>query len=316
LLVLLALPASSALAQPSADPAEEPPESVEEANAEPIAEPATEPTADPMEPAAQPIAEPTMGPEAPLDQAIPGFATLDRSRSDTRLISSLGFTRTEDFGGDAANAVRLDLYGQYVWPQGYGGYAAIPIAFLNTPDDNETAISSFEVGGLYLPRGMSVPVILRGGFVLGNAGYSDFLTNGVAAYGRFTDLITGMPDTVALRGSASAMMRSGNLFFRGDAGIDLPISEPDGMDVSSIGRINGGAGFISGEIAVTAELVNVINIEADDDDERFVHFAALGARYLASNLNPSLHVSLPLDESGRDLISFIVIASIEYKIQK
>jgi hypothetical protein len=54
--------------------------------------------------------------------------------------------------------IGLNLHGQYIFPQGYGGYLQIPYYYINGNDDSDNGAGNIELGGLYrLPQGDGLP---------------------------------------------------------------------------------------------------------------------------------------------------------------
>jgi hypothetical protein len=170
--------------------------------------------------------------EAPQGEpAAPILFTLDRYTGE----SAVGVDLANSFDGSEADfdlALRFDLHGRYVTPDGVGGYGHLVVTRVSAEDFKNTATGSFEVGGLWAPQ-TSLPVVLRAGlaFATADKGLGGIVTNLVGGYvARLTDLALITPDHTWLRLGASPTIRAGSLFLRADAGIDLPITKPDGAD--------------------------------------------------------------------------------------
>src|SRR5690606_18772439 len=121
-----------------------------------------------------------------------------------------------------------DLFGQYMLPQGFGGYASLPISYVSVGDggsDAEHAIGNLEVGGAYVLNTPALPIALRAGVLLPTADDSlnGFLANAATVTNRLTDVASAMPDSTWLRLSVSPVLRRGIYVARVDLGADIPI---------------------------------------------------------------------------------------------
>jgi hypothetical protein len=216
----------------------------------------------------------------------PGFVTMDRGDARSFLDASLA---TSFFEGDGPDLnLRAELYYQYV-PQGSdtGGYVGVAMSHLAVDDESGTAFSNVELGALHnLKLDPKTSLVLRGGITLPTApdfDTTDFVkafANFANSTARFTDTATIVPETTVLRVAVSPVHRSGNIFVRGDAGLDIPINQPDGADSDPLGRINVGVGILAGKTSVTAEFVTLTTTgSVDDGEDRFLHTLALGGRF-------------------------------------
>jgi hypothetical protein len=243
--------------------------------------------------------------------AVPGMATMDRFDGQTKLATSLSYVGLDSDGFiEDATALHFDLYGQYMAAQGFGGYGVVNINYISANDDSETGIGNLEVGGLYLIPG-ATPIILRGGLVLATADEDDFLPN---AYGgilaRFNDLPQNFASTTWLRLSGHPIVRQGNLFFKADVGLDIPIDDDD-TGVETLVRLNVGGGIETGGVAIIGELVNVYSTE--DADDQLVNTIAITARFMqGGQLQPAVSFVLPLDDEYNDIVDWILILGLEY----
>ncbi len=220
-----------------------------------------------------------MGAETPSGSA-PGFVTMDRGDRGSFADFSLGTSLFGDNGPDSA--LRAEVYGQYVTPSGTGGYGTLTMSYLSFNDDSETAIGNLELGGLHnLRLNPMTELVLRGGISLPTAGDSQesIITNYANIYTRLTDFVNFAPEVTTLRLAASPIHRSGNLFLRADGGLDLIVSEPEGSDTDPLVRLNLGAGFNAGTVAVMAEFIAVGTTgDVGDGEDRFIHAMTLSAR--------------------------------------
>lgn len=247
-------------------------------------------------------------------QPIPGFGTMDRFDEQTKFATSLSYVGYDEdwFAGADITVIRFDLFGQYILPEGYGGYGMVPLNYVSIgfdgDSDSETGIGNIELGGLYLIPG-DVPVVLRGGLALDTA---DDDTAGFGLISRLTDIPSATPGTTWLRLSASPIVRRGNAFFRADFGIDVPIAEDEGTDFDPLLRINIGGGIETGQLALIGELLSVTTTE-DDADNRTLNMLGATARWLGSGqMQPHVTLQIPLDDDINDLIDWNLIVGLEY----
>lgn len=262
------------------------------------------------------LANPAKAERAPSGEIvayeIPGFVTLDRTGEGSYAELAAGTSFFE--GDDPDFNTRVDLYGQYVTPSRAGGYAALPVSFLYNDDESETAVGNLELGALYnLRASPRTAIALRAGVMLPTADDDPggILLNYLTAYSRFTDVASTRVDRTFLRLAASPTHRAGGFFLRADLGLDLVVDEPEGADSDPTLRVNLGAGFSNGAVAVMGELVSVgTTRESDPGDERFDHAVAVAVRGgMGSGIQGFAAVLFPLDEASSPLaVDFAVIA--------
>ena len=235
-------------------------------------------------------------PDAPADP-FPNLSTLDRTTDHTSFNGSLALSFFGDNGPDIA--ARVDLGGQYVTPQGFGGYAQLPITYLEGGDDSETELGNVELGGVYVAgAGEGLDVVIKGGLVLptGPDDLNFLVTYAGAAIPRLTDLISAAPDVTALRLNGSPLYRQGTFFVRGDLGIDIVIDEADGADSDPLIHINVAAGVQTGKVTIAGELVTLGTTgDVDEDEGRFYHTAAATVGFDAGSVRPYGALVVPVD---------------------
>jgi hypothetical protein len=257
-------------------------------------------------------------------QRAPDMATLDRGDGISKLGIDLGLTFLDLSPYD--EALRIELFGQYVTRSGLGFYGALPLArSFGAPDamedpeppdlvpNNATAVGNLELGGLYVatmsPR---FSWVFRGGVALpiGTSGRDSAATLVAATFPRLTDLALAS-DAWYLRLGVSPLIYFDKLFIRADLGFDLGFDDDDvAGDEIDLFRINVGAGVDLGVVALSLELVNLATLDDFGDDETFVHTLALTARFMGESLQPFLTVGAPLDESRRDVATLFVAGGI------
>jgi hypothetical protein len=247
-----------------------------------------------------------------------GFATIDRLDEVSRVGTSAGFSFFDDDATDALNfALHTDLWGQYVHPTGAAAYLALPISYLSADSDSESSLGNLEVGGGFV-QGLTDEgqLAFRAGLVLPTSDDEDFFINILGtATPRLTDLVTSFPSSTWLRLAVSPSFRRGQLFLRADLGLDVPVDSDEGTDPDSLIRANLGGGVLAGDVALTAELATLGSTgDADDTSDRFVHTAALGARYVPGSIHPGLAVVTPLDDAGRGEV-WAVLADVSVSLE-
>jgi hypothetical protein len=236
-------------------------------------------------------------PDAPADGPFPNLATLDRGTDHSDFNGSLALSFFGDNGPDSA--ARLDLGGQYVTPQGFGGYAQVPLTYLDGGDESETELGNIELGGVYIAKaGEGLDVVMKGGLVLptGPDDLNFLVTYAGAAIPRLTDLISAAPDVTALRLNGSPLYRQGTFFARADLGIDIVIDEPDGSDSDPLIHINLAAGMQAGSVTIAGEIVTLGTTgDVDEDEGRFYHTAAISVGMDAGSVRPYGALVFPFD---------------------
>jgi hypothetical protein len=195
--------------------------------------------------------------------------------------------------------------------QGFGGYGVVNINYVSADGDSETGIGNLEVGGLYVLPG-STPIILRGGLVLATADEDDASPNVVGFLARFNDLPQNFASTTWLRLSGHPIIRSGNLFFKADVGLDIPIDDDD-TGIDTLVRLNVGGGIETGGVAIMGELVNVYSTDDDLLGDQLVNTIAVTARFMqGGQFQPAVTLMLPLDDGYNDIIDWVLILGLEY----
>lgn len=240
-----------------------------------------------------------------------GFATLDRTGDGSGGGADLSYIFID--GVEDATFLRLDLHGQYLSPEGFGAYVDLPVALAFGEGDDVTAIGNIEAAGVFRLYGASgLDWVFRGGLLLPTAGdgFDDFAANLIGTIGaRLTDLPTAVPDSTWLRLGVSPIFRQGVLFLRADAGVDLPVDEPDGSDFDPLARLNIGVGArLAPQLAITGELVNSINL--GDGDDNFVHSAAVSVRFPTGAIEPFAAVVVPFDDPEEDFDVWAITAGV------
>lgn len=244
-----------------------------------------------------------------LAQRAPDFAILDRGDGISRLGLDLGLVLVDPPPSDAA--MRLELFGQALWPVGLGVYGAFPVARSIGASDDETALGDLELGGLFVLHRPDISFVFRGGIALPTAGDEplEVTINFLATQVRLTDIAMIHPDAFYARLAFSPLVHLSNLFLRADLGADLPIE--DELQADTLLRLNLGAGVDLGLVALMAELANLATTEDFGDGEHFLHSFALTARFMGELLQPHISVGLPLDKTLRDQVDLFLAAGLQ-----
>jgi hypothetical protein len=254
-------------------------------------------------------------------QRAPDTATLDRGDGITKLGVDFGLTFFDD---DALydGALRVEPYGQYVTDSGFGFFGALPITVSfgdeandplpGDPDQDTAAIGNLDLGLLYVLDGPTLSWVFRGGVAAPTASddLDERLTNFAGVYPRLTDVALADADATYIRLGVSPLLHQNKFFLRGDIGFDLGIDD-DGADSPELLRLNLAVGYDVGVVALSAELVNIAEIDdGNDNDEDWLHTLAFTARFMTEKLEPFLAIGLPLDDS-LDFVDLFLSAGIQ-----
>lgn len=240
------------------------------------------------------------------------FATLDRVDGTSHVTGSFSYSTYE--GDDPDFNAGIHLFGQFMLPSGMGGYVALQTGFVADEGESETAFGNIEIGGAYAAvAGEDLSVIARGGLMLPTAGDSldDFFVNAFTSFGRITDLAASASDITWLRLSGSPMFRSGQVFVRGDLGLDVPLSSPDGADPDPLLRLNGAVGFDGGGFILAGELVNIFST-GDGFDDGF-HTLAFSGRATSGSVEPFGALIVPVGDNS-DIVNIVFMVGLSASI--
>ncbi|MDQ3366797.1 MAG: hypothetical protein M3680_15335 [Myxococcota bacterium] len=248
-------------------------------------------------------------------QRAPDMATLDRGDGISKFGIDLGLTALDSPFYSAT--LRLDLHGQYVTDSGFGFYGSVPIArsFGGSDDptlpQNATAIGNLELGLLFVVTSSpTVSWVFRGGLALPTADDDGdgAVTNFFATWPRLTDFALTAPSSLYGRFSISPLIHLNRAFLRFDLGLDAGSTDSGIPD--QLLRINAGAGYDFGAVALSLELANIASLDDFGEDEAFLHTLAVTVRFMGEQLQPFLSFGVPVDDSARDQVSFFVSAGL------
>lgn len=186
-------------------------------------------------------------------------------------------------GNAMGSALATRIVGQYVAPQGFGGYASVA-GMVAEPG---VGVHNLEIGGLYR-RALSTTVDLgiRVGAILPTAGGDPF----AGLYVLFTrpaDSVVVWSDESYVRMSVSPTYHRSWIALRADLGVDLPVHKGD-----TLGHLNLGAAVQHGRLSASAEAQISFRMEAGHTFRGEV--AGVSLRYRGSNLSPFVAVSMPV----------------------
>jgi hypothetical protein len=231
----------------------------------------------------------------------------------------------DEIFGTELLGIGLVLRGQYMTGAGdagmrAGGYVTLPLGWGEIDPPLLDAESDFGIGNVEL--GGALALDAGGGVVIGRLGVAlptaEDDDNGAGPILNFpahlTDVVLYPDDTTSLRLSGSYLRRMGNAFIRGDVGLDVPFGDDDMSafnDEDPIVRLNAAGGFVAGDAALMVELVTVATTgDVGDDEDRFFHTLAFGARYLGESVQPMAALVIPLDDGINDFVDLSIIAGI------
>lgn len=249
------------------------------------------------------------------------YVSLDRQAKSRRVGLRLDFGFPKDTGNDVTKDdvyFRTELYGQFA-AAGWGGYISVPfmkdIGSSPIATSTDSTLGNIEVGGYKLMGAGPVDLVARIGLSLPTARSS---TSAFFSYGRLTDLLNSQPDIFGLRLSLSPDIHMGIAFLRADIGADLVFDrkaddDPNRQSFATQLRANVGAGVNLGLFALTAEIVNSIQLTSGDllAASRSAHTLALSTWANLPIVKPYMAFTFPLDEQNRAAYGFAFTLGVE-----
>jgi hypothetical protein len=261
---------ATAFAQPHPDPATGEPPPPDTTTPDPLASPPPPP---PPPPNTNAPATPGVPAEKTHGAILPNMLP---SRLGATIDFRADYTAFNDEGlGDSDPTVMgFNLYGQYLLPEGYGGYASIPYYYVDKLlfDDSDNGAGNIEIGGLYrIPQNETQELLLRVGVALDTAGQLGGAFAPISQLSpRFYDAYTAGLGATWFKGEGSFRLSQGNLRLAASAGIDLPVGRDDDEDdFDAIGKAAVSAGFDQGSFGAGVGFVLLYALGAPEgsDDE-------------------------------------------------
>lgn len=248
----------------------------------------------------------------------PGFVTIDRQDAQSRVGVEASYLFYNTNNSNSVTPLRFNGYGQYVdAASGFGGYASLPISYINVSppmgmSQSADGLGDLEVGGIWVPH-ISTPgvgVILHAGVTLPTGSSGKNTGDGAAAnilvgLSRLDDYYLVIPKGVSLRLGVSPVFRSGQFFARADFAIDANMSDEDsgmtgGKSADTILRVNLAAGADLGQVAVSAEVTNLYDSSANGTmfGDSWIDTGAVAARFNSGQVQPYAAIVFPLDHDS------------------
>jgi hypothetical protein len=260
-------------------------------------------------------------PAVPADAAhAPAFVTIDRFDGSSRVGGELSYNFADHANGADVTAVRIDVHGQYVDPgTGLGGYLQMPFGYASVTSGGQNIslkpVGDLEVGGLFVPC-VATPIaafVLHAGVTLPTASSAsdEFAANEIVTGARFTDLFDILPGGVSVRIGGSAILRTGQVYMRFDAGYDDNIRASNNASFPAYLRANVGVGFDADQVAIAGELVNLYNTNGSlGDGKAWLETAAVSLRF-HGKAQPYFALLFPIDDDANAFMSAAITFGID-----
>jgi hypothetical protein len=243
------------------------------------------------------------------------FVMMDRQDDTSMVGGELMYTLTDSDRLDAT-LIRFDGHFQYVTGDA-GVYGTVPIAYAAADGiDTVTAIGDIEVGGIYnIHSNAETTIVLHGGVLLPTASDdgNDFVFGVLASDLRVHDLYQWIPKGTSVRLAVSPVYRSGNLFLRGDVGLDFNIDTIEGADINNVVHVNAGVGgWLSPQFTLSGELISLHALDGDGDDDD-IELAVTG-RYHSGGVSPYFGLVVPTDSDISDFITAALVFGVDGRL--
>lgn len=248
----------------------------------------------------------------------PPFATLDRQDATSRAGAELSYLKTKS--GVNATVFRADIYGQYVdTDSGFGGYAQLPLSFADASSKSIFGIGGLELGGIFTTRfADNARLVLHAGVVLptASADQDAAAANIITLLARPTDFYLALPDAWSVRTGGAIVLRSGQLFARIDAGVDINATANNSSNrANAVGHLNAGLGFDAGDLALTIESSNVYANTDASAGANALDALAFGASFRAGVTRPYVAVVVGLDDDAQMFGNLVLTAGLSVSLQ-
>ncbi|MEZ4474017.1 MAG: hypothetical protein R3F60_25175 [bacterium] len=232
---------------------------------------------------------------------LPSLAQAQFSALDRQRLTALAGGRLDYADPGNGAALRGEIYGQTFF-RGIGVYGQVPLSYY-APEggDAETALGNLELGIFGTTGAVGRDIILRAGLSLATSDGSGpaAAVNLANQWPRLTDRVNHLPDTTALRLSASPRFGGGRFFAQADLGGDITFPPGDAQSAVLL-RANIALGLYAGPVRISAEFINISRVDGLEKEggdafyNQFVASVRHGMLYAA--------LGIPLDEDV-DLIT-------------
>lgn len=196
---------------------------------------------------------------------------------------------------------------------GVGGYFDMPLSMaLIDGEDDEAAVGNIELGvNFALDRS---PFLFHVGLGLPTAdgGFEERFANFAAIGARMNDVPLALAEAWWIRLGGSYADRASSVFWRVDAGVDVPFAEEEPLDYDPIFHIHGAFGVLIPSSALMVELTNFITEDAIINDDEVLNLLTLAWRFTGGPMRPSVGITLPLDDDVDSYMDFALVFSLEY----
>jgi hypothetical protein len=245
------------------------------------------------------------------------FVTMDRQDASSRAgveVSKLFYPDSTTTNG--LSGLRFDIHGQYITPNAIGIYLTAPIGHISGTGDSETALGDVEVGGVFIPQlaDSNMKLVIHAGLTLPTQSkdLNPLLTSAYTMPARLADYYLIVPEGLSLRAGVSPIIKSGQVFFRGDLGFDANLSAADGSDAKNALRVNAGAGL---DLGVAAVMVESTNLYVSGNNGGWVNSGAVSARFDGGSVYPYAAIVVGLDDDIRQIMEEAVTVGLEGRLR-
>jgi hypothetical protein len=173
----------------------------------------------------------------------------------------LDYTSIDDPFFEDLTFLSFVLRGQYLTPQGLGGYVSLPLGYISGNGDSETSI-----GGLFVVNNSpDLDFYVRGGVALNTADDDGVLLVPLATIvPRLTDALATGFDSSWIRAAGGLRRTSGAIAIGGHLGIDIAT---DSDEDDSFLTLAGSVGLVQPTFGLSAGLALLQEIDNDDGDD-------------------------------------------------
>jgi hypothetical protein len=257
----------------------------------------------------------------------PGFVILDRQDGTSRAgvdvtYLSLNILGSGQNGNPTLTSFMIEPHAQYVDPgTGAGGYAQLPISRISGNGTQINATGDVEVGALYAPHfAPEYTAVIHAGIALPTAPTDDngVLTNVFAFPARVQDFVLAIPSGTSIRVGASPLLRAGSVYVRVVLGADFNVSNKSAnngpsTDIKPVYHLGGGAGFDTGIVVLSGELVaaRLDTSGGTGSNPQWFVTGALAARYSRGAIRPYAALIVPINNNVNDFIHYGVTLGVD-----